>query len=58
MRSEGHRTPPLERATRNAAVVPVGPMLIQTKIGALATIAGTLLTLAAARLLGMGRFAT
>jgi NhaA family Na+:H+ antiporter len=41
-----------------AAVIPVGPMLIQTKIGALATIAGTLLALAAARLLRVGRFAT
>lgn len=42
----------------SAAVIPVGPMLIQTKIGALATIAGTLLALAAARLLRVGRFAS
>jgi NhaA family Na+:H+ antiporter len=41
-----------------AAVVPVGPTLIEIKIGALATIAGTLLALAAARLLRVGRFAT
>jgi NhaA family Na+:H+ antiporter len=40
-----------------AAVVPVGPTLIQIKIGALATGAGTLLALAAARLLRVGRFA-
>jgi NhaA family Na+:H+ antiporter len=40
-----------------AAVIPVGPMLIQTKIGALATVAGTLLALGSARLLRVGRFA-
>lgn len=40
------------------AVIPLGPTLIQVKIGALATIAGTLLALAAARLLRVGRFAT
>ena len=41
-----------------AAVVPLGPTLIETKIGALATVAGTLLALAAARLLRVGRFGT
>jgi NhaA family Na+:H+ antiporter len=40
-----------------AAVVPVGPVLLQTKMGALVTIAGTLLAFAAARLLHVGRFA-
>jgi hypothetical protein len=41
-----------------AAGVPVGPILIQTKMGApLATVAGTLLAFAAARLLRVGRFA-
>ena len=38
------------------AVFPVGPILTQTKMGALATIAGALLTLAAARVLRVGRF--
>jgi len=41
-----------------AAAIPVGPTLIQAKLGALATVAGTLLALAAARLLRVGRFAT
>jgi NhaA family Na+:H+ antiporter len=41
-----------------AAVVPVGPTLIQIKMGALATGAGTLLAFAAAGLLRVGRFAT
>jgi hypothetical protein len=40
-----------------AVVVPVGPTLIQIKIGALATGAGTLLALVTARLLRVGRFA-
>jgi NhaA family Na+:H+ antiporter len=40
-----------------AAVVPVGPILIQTRMGALATIAGTLVAFASARLLRVGRFA-
>jgi len=40
-----------------AAVVPAGPILIQTKMGALTTSAGTLLAFAAARLLRVGRFA-
>ena len=39
------------------AVFPVGPTLTQTKIGALATLRATLLALAAARLLRVGRFA-
>ena len=41
-----------------AAAIPVGPSLIQAKLGALATVAGTLLALAAARVLRVGRFAT
>ena len=40
-----------------AAVVPVGPILIQTKTGALMTGAGALLAFAAARVLRVGRFA-
>ena len=40
-----------------AAVVPVGPILIQTKTGALMTATGALLALAAARVLRVGRFA-
>lgn len=40
-----------------AAVVPAGPILIQTKMGALTTIAGTLLAFVSARLLRVGRFA-
>ena len=40
------------------AVYPVGPVLTQTKMGALATAGGALLALAAARLLRVGRFAT
>jgi NhaA family Na+:H+ antiporter len=40
-----------------AAVVPIGPSLLETRTGALATAAGTLLALAAARLLRVGRFA-
>ncbi len=40
-----------------AAVVPDGPLLIETKIGAISTAAGVLLALAAARLLRVGRFA-
>ena len=40
------------------AVYPVGPALSQTKMGAMATVAGALLALAAARLLRVGRFAT
>ena len=41
-----------------SAAIPVGPTLIQAKLGALATVAGTLLALAAARVLRVGRFAT
>jgi hypothetical protein len=40
-----------------AAVVPVGPALGQTRVGALATVARTLLALGADRLLRVGRFA-
>jgi NhaA family Na+:H+ antiporter len=40
-----------------AAVFPDGPLLIETKMGAIATGAGVLLALAAARLLRVGRFA-
>ena len=40
-----------------AAVFPDGPLLIETKMGAIATAAGALLALAAARLLCVGRFA-
>jgi NhaA family Na+:H+ antiporter len=39
------------------AVFPVGPLLIETKIGAISTAAGAVLALAAARLLRVGRFA-
>ena len=39
------------------AMFPTGPLLIETKIGAMATAAGALLALAAARLLRVGRFA-
>ena len=38
------------------AVFPVGPILTQTKMGALGTVAGALLALAAARFLRVGRF--
>jgi Na+:H+ antiporter, NhaA family len=41
-----------------AAVVPIGPTLMETKVGALATVAGTVFAFAAARLLRVGRFAT
>jgi NhaA family Na+:H+ antiporter len=40
------------------AVFPSGPLLIETKLGAMATAGGALLALAAARLLHVGRFAT
>jgi hypothetical protein len=40
------------------AIVPIGPALMEMKIGAVATLAGTLLASAAARLLRVGRFAT
>jgi NhaA family Na+:H+ antiporter len=40
-----------------AAVFPDGPLLIETKIGAMATAAGVVVALAAARLLCVGRFA-
>jgi NhaA family Na+:H+ antiporter len=40
-----------------AAVFPDGPLLIQTKMGAISTAAGVVLALAAARLLRVGRFA-
>lgn len=40
-----------------AAVFPDGPLLIETKMGAISTGAGLLLALAAARLLRVGRFA-
>jgi Na+:H+ antiporter, NhaA family len=39
-----------------AAVFPAGPLLIETRMGALATAAGALLPLAAARILHVGRF--
>jgi NhaA family Na+:H+ antiporter len=39
------------------AVFPVGPLLIQTKIGAMSTVAGALLALGAARVLRVGRLA-
>jgi len=38
------------------AVFPIGPVLTETKTGALSTIAGALLAVAAAWLLGVGRF--
>jgi len=38
------------------AVFPVGPTLIQTKIGAMLTVAGAPVAMVAARLLGVGRF--
>src|SRR4029077_19284824 len=41
-----------------AAVFPDGPLLIETKMGAISTAAGVLLALSAARLLRVGRFAT
>jgi NhaA family Na+:H+ antiporter len=41
-----------------AAVFPDGPLLIETRIGALSTVAGGLLAVAAARLLRVGRFAS
>lgn len=37
-------------------LIPIGPMLSQIKLGALATVVGALLTLGAARLLRVGRF--
>ena len=40
-----------------AAVFPDGPLLIETKMGAIATAVGVLLALAAARVLCVGRFA-
>ena len=40
-----------------AAVFPDGPLLIETRMGAISTAAGVLLALAAARLLRVGRFA-
>jgi NhaA family Na+:H+ antiporter len=40
-----------------AAVFPDGPLLVETKMGAILTAAGVLLALAAARLLRVGRFA-
>jgi NhaA family Na+:H+ antiporter len=40
-----------------AAVFPDGPLLIETKMGAISTAAGVLLALAVARLLRVGRFA-
>jgi NhaA family Na+:H+ antiporter len=39
------------------AVMPLGPLLVEMKMGALVTIAGGLLAFAAARLLRVGRFA-
>jgi hypothetical protein len=39
-------------------VFPDGPLLMETKMGAISTILGVMLTLAAARLLHVGRFAT
>jgi NhaA family Na+:H+ antiporter len=39
------------------AAFPPGPLLDQTKLGALCTVAGGLLTMAAARIFGVGRFA-
>jgi Na+/H+ antiporter NhaA len=39
-----------------SAVFPEGPLLVETKVGAMATIAGAPLALAAARLLRVGRF--
>ena len=41
-----------------AAVFPEGPLLVETKMGAISTVAGMLLALAAARLLRCGRFAS
>lgn len=40
------------------ATFPSGPLLIETKIGAMATAAGVLLSLSAAYLLRVGRFAS
>jgi NhaA family Na+:H+ antiporter len=40
-----------------ASLLPLGAVLTQIKVGALATAAGALVTLGAARLLGVGRFA-
>jgi NhaA family Na+:H+ antiporter len=40
-----------------AAVFPDGPLLIETRMGAISTAAGVLLAMAAARLLRVGRFA-
>jgi Na+:H+ antiporter, NhaA family len=40
-----------------SAVFPIGPMLMQARIGALFTVAGVLLALGAARALRVGRFA-
>jgi hypothetical protein len=39
------------------SIFPVGPVLVQTKLGAIATVAGLLPAFAAARLLSVGRFA-
>ena len=39
-----------------SAVFPDGPLLVETRVGAIATIAGAPLALAAARLLRVGRF--
>jgi NhaA family Na+:H+ antiporter len=39
-----------------AAVFPIGPVLIEAKVGALTTLAGPLLAIVAAWLLGIGRF--
>jgi NhaA family Na+:H+ antiporter len=39
-------------------VFPVGPLLIETKMGAMATVVGSLLAIGAARLLRVGRFTT
>lgn len=41
-----------------AAVFPDGPLLIETRIGAISTVAGGLLAYAAARVLAVGRFAS
>jgi hypothetical protein len=38
------------------AVFPLGPLLIETKMGAIATAAGALLAIAAARELHVGRY--
>jgi hypothetical protein len=42
---------------RPPSLVPVGAVLTQLKLGALATVAGAALTHVAARVLGAGRFA-